>query len=43
MSREYTISFPPLPKGEGRLCKLHQLFGDKLNVMIEELNEILAA
>ena len=24
-------------------CKVHQLFGDKLNAIIEELNETLAA
>ena len=27
----------------GGLGKVHQLFGDKLNAMIEELNETLAA
>ena len=29
--------------GEGTPGKVHQLFGDKLNAMIEELNETLAA
>jgi hypothetical protein len=37
----------PLPLGEGwgegGFGKAHQLFGDKLNAMIEELNETLAA
>ena len=28
---------------EGGLGKLYQLFGDRLNVMIDELNEMLAA
>ena len=28
---------------EGGLGKVHQLFGDKLNTIIEELNETLAA
>ena len=28
---------------QGGLGKVHQLFGDKLNAMIEELNETLAA
>jgi len=28
---------------EGGLGKVHQLFGDKLNSMIDELNETLAA
>lgn len=28
---------------EGTFGKVHQLFGDKLNAMIEELNETLAA
>ena len=28
---------------DGNLGKVHQLFGDKLNAIIEELNEILAA
>ena len=35
------------PKGEivlqGGFGKVHQLFGDKLNAIIEELNETLAA
>ena len=30
-------------QGEGGLGKVHQLFGDKLNTIIEELNETLAA
>jgi len=28
---------------QGGLDKMHQLFGDELNVIIEELNEALAA
>lgn len=38
-------SLPPLPLGVGwgEGGKVHQLFGDKRNAMIEELNETLAA
>jgi len=28
---------------QGRLGKVHQLFGERLNAIIEELNEALAA
>lgn len=56
MIRNFTIFTPSLPpgesQGEGSLGKVHQLFGDKLNMIIEELlacalsagrNETLAA
>ena len=33
---------PPFTQ-EGGLGKVHQVFGDKLNTIIEELNETLAA
>jgi type I restriction enzyme R subunit len=33
----------PLFTQQGGLAKVHQLFGDKLNTIIEELNEALAA
>ena len=39
-------SLPPLShagEGWGEGGKVHQLFGDKLNALIEELNETLAA
>jgi hypothetical protein len=46
-----TLSFRPIvsfrPTGgillQRSLGKVHQLFGDKLNTIIEELNETLAA
>lgn len=28
---------------QGRLGKVHQVFGDELNSIIEEMNEVLAA
>jgi len=41
------IFTPPLPLGEGwgegGHGKVHQLFGDELNTLIEQLNESLAA
>ncbi len=48
MIREAALLAPPLPRagegwGEGASGKVHQLFGEKLNAMIEELNETLAA
>ena len=47
MIRDLTIFILPLPQGEGwgkvAFGKVHQLFGDKLNAIIEELNETLAA
>ena len=36
------FELPPFTQ-EGGLGKVHQLFGDKLNTIIEELNETLAA
>ncbi|WP_367026041.1 type I restriction-modification enzyme R subunit C-terminal domain-containing protein [Methylococcus sp. ANG] len=36
------FEYAPFPQ-HGGLGKLHQLFGDKLNSIIEELNETLAA
>lgn len=47
MIRDDTAFFPPLPRGEGRgegaSGKVHQVFGDELNTLIELLNESLAA
>ena len=38
-----TIKDYLIVRQDGGLRKVHQLFGDKLNVIIEELNETLAA
>jgi type I restriction enzyme R subunit len=35
-------SFAPID-GQGRLGKMHQLFGTRMDGLIEELNEVLAA
>lgn len=47
VSRDHTILFLPFPLGggwgEGGFCELPQLFGDKLNTLINKLNETLAA
>lgn len=38
-----TCKFYIQVREQGGLGKVHQLFGDKLNTIIEELNETLAA
>lgn len=38
-----TIKDYLIVRQEGGLGKVHQLFGDKLNAIIEELNEVMAA
>ncbi len=38
-----TCKFYLQVRQQGGLGKVHQLFGDKLNTIIEELNETLAA
>lgn len=46
MMRGLSLFMPPLPhagEGWGEGGKVHQLFGDELNVMIEELDESFAA
>lgn len=42
MSGATDFNYAPFAQ-EGGLCKVYQIFGDELNVIIEELNVAVAA